>query len=348
MRQPFDILDQLGRFGSERNISLRDPTAPAAFADHVSQAVDCALADPILLHGQRTEAMFKALLVSLDQFMLLTREDSGRLFPQDRYTAPDFRVVLNDGRQWLIEVKKVYVAEPFGQVRTLLKPDYHAKLEAYADATGGELKLAVYWARWSIWTLVSPEKLVGEDGNLTLDMMTAMKANEMAELGDMSIGTRAPLRLRLNADPERTSGISGDGMVTVTIGGSQLFCEDREVVDEIEREIAFTLMQHGQWTEEGPIPVIEGDCLHALEFSWVPEEPSDQGFDFVGSLSRIFASYYAAHTLQEDEVVQLRAPLRPGWFAPLIHADRKSGALPLWRFKLQPSYNHADIEVRKD
>ena len=57
MRKPFDILDQLGRFGSERNISLRDPTAPAAFANHVSEAVGRALADPILLHGQRTEAV---------------------------------------------------------------------------------------------------------------------------------------------------------------------------------------------------------------------------------------------------------------------------------------------------
>jgi hypothetical protein len=343
MSKPFDILDQLGRFGAQRNISLRDPSAPGAFADHVSQSVGRALADPALMHGQRSEAMFEALVVSLGEYRLLTREDGGNVFPAGQFVAPDFRVVLPDGRRWLVEVKNVYEEEPFEQSRTLFRRDYHAKLDAYARATGAELKLAVFWARWSIWTLVSPDRLVDADGSLTLDMMTAMRVNEMAALGDMSIGTRAPLTLRLIMDPDRSGAIGDDGLVKAMIGGTSLRSEDREILDPAEREIAFTLMQHGQWVEQEPVPIIDGDRLVAMEFTWRPqEEEVDQGFDFIGSLSRIFAHYYAAHTLDDREVVQLRAPLRPSWFAPLIAPGYVSDALPLWRFSLKPNYGSSD------
>lgn len=336
MPKPFDILNEFGKFGVERKISLRDSQARSAFAAHVTDAVDRALADPALMQGQRAEAMFEALLVSFGEFRLLTREDGGRVFPANRYVAPDFRVVLNDGKQWLIEVKNVYEADPSAQSRTLLSSNYYGKLAAYAAATGGQLKLAVFWARWSIWTVVSPEKLLDATGGLTLDMMTAVKVNEMASLGDMTIGTRAPLKLRLTADPDRTGPIGSDGQVKVVFGCSQVFSEDRELLDPVEREVAWIFMQHGHWEEQEPAPIIEGDQLLAIEFSWAPVETSDQGFDFVGSLSRMFARYYAKHTLEDRDVMQLRAPLRPGWFAPLIRYDYQSKALPLWRFTLQP------------
>ena len=339
MPKPFDLLNVLGRFGAEQKVSLRDPQMRSAFANHVADAVDQALGDSALLHGQRAEAMFEALLVSLGEFRLLTREDGGQVFPSERYVAPDFRVVLNDGAQWLIEVKNVYETDPFAQSRTLLNADYHGKLADYATATGGQLKLAVFWARWSTWTLVSPEKLLDAAGGLTLDMFTALKANELASLGDMTIGTRAPLKLRLTADPDRTGPIGPDGQVEVVFSRSQVFSEDRELLDPVEQEIAWIFTQYGQWEEQEPIPLIDGERLLAIEFSWAPvKEAGEQGFDFVGSLSRIFARYYAEHTMQGRDVVQLRAPLRTGWFAPLIRSDYQSKALPLWRIKLQPSF----------
>lgn len=65
MAEAFDLLAQLGKFGADQKISLRDPTAARAFIDHMSDAVNRALAVPILIHGQRAQAMFEALLVSL-------------------------------------------------------------------------------------------------------------------------------------------------------------------------------------------------------------------------------------------------------------------------------------------
>ena len=340
MSKPFDLFAEFAKFGAQERISLRDPHAASAFINHVKDAVGRALADPSLIHGQRAEAMFEAMLVSLGDYSLLKPEDVGRIYPDDRFCAPDFRVVLGDGTQWLIEVKNVYIDDPalVQQERRLMTRAYREKLEAYAAATGGELKLAVFWAKWAIWTLVSPEKLVDANGDLTLNMQRAEMANELSKLGDRTIGTRPPLRFRLLADPEKTSPVAPDGTVNITIGGAKVYCGEDEILDPIEQEIAWIFMQYGEWEESGPEAEIEGDALKSIEFRWEPVQRGNEGFEIVGTLSRIFARYYAEMTVNDREVVQVRAPLRPGWFAPLVSPDYESKTLPLWRFILQPNY----------
>src|SRR5260370_14978312 len=200
-KKPFDLLAEFGKFGMERKVSLRDAATASDFITHVGEEVERALADPVLLQGQRVEAMFEALLVSLGDFKLLKAEDGGRLFPTNGFRAPDFRIVVNDGSHWLIEVKNVYESDPFQQRRRLFTNDYYDTLAAYADATGAELKVALFWARWSIWTLGSPGRLLNADGGLELDLATAMRVNELARLADRMIATPAPLRLPLPMAP---------------------------------------------------------------------------------------------------------------------------------------------------
>ena len=339
MKKPFDLLAEFGKFGHARKISLRDPATFSAFVRHVGDEVQRALDDSTLLYGQRTEAMFEALLVSLGGFDLLKSEDSGRLFPASRYISPDFRVVLGDGAHWLIEVKNVYEQEPSQQRRRLFAETHFRKLAAYAQKTGAELKIAVFWARWSIWTLVSPDRLIGPDGGIDLDMQTAIRVNEFSRLGDRMFGTRPPLRLRVAMDPARTSSVDTDGMVRATIGDAKVFCGDEELTEPAEREIAWVFMQYGEWQEHDPEPILDGNRLLAIDFRWEPRDPTGQGFEIVGTLSRMFARYYAQHTVDGGAVVQLRAPLRPDWFAPLVNMKIRSGALPLWRIELQPNFD---------
>jgi len=245
--KPFDLLTGLGKFGLDRNLSLRDPAAKAAFTTHVADAVDAALKDPLLLHGQRVQAMFEVLLVGLGNFKLLKEEDAGRVFPTDRLQAPDFRVVLNNGEQWLIEVKNVYEKNPLRQRRRLMTREYLHKLDAYAASTGARLKIAIFWARWSLWSLVSPDRFVNAKGDVIIDMPSAMKANELGGLGDRMIGTRPPLRLRLTMDPARTSPIGPDGKVTMTIGDAALYSDKTRIVDSTEQQLAWIFIQHGEW-----------------------------------------------------------------------------------------------------
>ena len=338
MAKPFDLLAEFGKFGLEQRLSLRDAATIPAFIGDVGDKVKGALRDSPLLHGQRTEAMFEALLVSLGEFELLKGEDGGRLFPDDRYRVPDFRTVLKDGSHWLIEVKNVYEREPLEQRRHLFTGPYLERLTAYADATGAELKIAVYWARWSIWTLVSPNRLMGPDGGLDLDMMTAMRVNELSRLGDRTIGTRSPLRLRLTMDEARTNPVDADGEVTFTVGGIQIFCADQEIVEPVEQEIVWVFMQYSRWRSDEPEAILDGDRLLAIEYRWEPEELTNQGFEIVGSLSGMFAAYYAEHTVDSGEVVQIRAPLRPNWFEPLVSLQTTRRNLPLWTFAQRPNF----------
>lgn len=339
MKKPFDLLAEFGKFGHDNKISLRDPGAVSAFSAHTQKVMAEALDDPVLLQGQRTEAMFESLLISLGDFNLLKAEDSGRLFPTGRFRAPDFRVTLNDERRWLIEVKNVYQHNPHAQRRRLFKPDYYKKLQAYAEATGAELRVAVYWARWRIWTLVDPSRLLNDAGELILDMQNAMMVNELSALGDLTIGAKTPIRLRLTMDEKRTSRIAQDGTVKVTIGGVKIFCGDEEINSSEAQQILWIFMQYGTWSEQKPHPICEGDRLKAIEYVWKPEENINVGFEMIGTLSHMFTRYYLEQTQEKGKIVQLRAPLRPDWFKNIKNSEKKELGLSLWQFKLEPNYD---------
>lgn len=335
--KPFDLLREVSRFGISQGLSLNNPEMPSAFGLHVDDSMKRALADPILLQGLRTEAMFENLVKSLGEVVMIKSEDTGPLQTASPMQAPDFRIVLKDGSNWLVEVKNVYVKNAFRQRRRILNRDYRRALINYAHATGGSLKLAVYWARWSIWTLVDPEQLAPGDQELTLDMMTAVKVNELAAIGDQSLGLRAPLVLRLTMDPARTSDIDEDGRVLVTISKSQLFCDGKELLHPHDQQIAWTVMNYSDWETPAARAITEGNRLLAIEFESNPPELSYQGFEMAGSLSRMFSRHFAQRTMSDGAVTDINAPVQADWFSAL-RASEGLGRMPLWRFLMQPNY----------
>ena len=341
--KPFDLLGELAKFGIEHSIPLNDPEAIPKFATFAGNALGGALSNPALLHGQRVEAMFEALLISLGKYTLLKSEDNGSVHPGDRYIAPDFGVVLLDGTQWLIEVKNAYVDDSGKPERRFMNKLYREKLENYAAATGGRLKLAVFWASWGIWTLVDPEQFVDEQGNVTFDMGSGFIENELERLGDMMIGTNPPLRLRLEANPDTIKPVGSDGMVNFTTGDVRIFSDREELLDPVEKEFAWALMLYGDWLVSEPKPVLEEDVLTAIEFRWDPDPHRSDPFLTIGTLSQVFSRYYSERTVENEEIVQLFAPPQPSWFAPLLADDYKSKALPLLRIKFQAKHLSADL-----
>jgi hypothetical protein len=338
VKKPFDLLREVARFGKSQGLSLNDPEMPAAFGLHVDDSMKQAMSDPIFLQGLRAEAMFENLVTSLGEVVMIKPEDTGPLASATPMQAPDFRIVLKDGSNWLVEVKNVYVKNAFRQRRRILTRDYRRALTKYACATGGTLKLAVFWARWSVWTLVDPEQLAPGDQDLTLDMMTAVKANEMASVGDQTLGLRAPLVLRLTMDPDRTGEIGDDGTVLVTIGKAQLFCEGKELLHPHDQQIAWTVMNYSDWETPAARAIVDGSRLLAIEFESNPPELSYQGFEMAGSLSRMFAHYYAQRTMSDGEITDISAPIQSEWFGAL-RASEGLGRMPLWRFHQQPNYD---------
>lgn len=334
----YDVLGAFARFGRDQNISLRDPKAIEIFADRVRQSLTSAVGRDTWLHGQRTQRMFEALVLSLGEYALLKTEDAGSLHPSGEYIAPDFQVILKDGTRWLIEVKNVYESEPLEQWFRC-KEDYLRKLQGYASLVKCPLKIALYWARWSMWTLIDPCDLEPRKGRLTIDMLTAARVNEFAQLGDRSIGTEPPLKLRLVADPSKPRAIGLDGKVEMTILRAALLSCDRELTDPIDQKIAWLLMQYGSWSCGEPTALIADRELDAIEYVFEPEERANlpQRFEFIGTLSRLFSRYYASHTLDEAGVVQTDAPSVPDWFSPLTSEGNHGRELPLWLFTLVPN-----------
>ena len=116
-----------------------------------------------------------------------------------------------------------------------------------------------------------------------------------------------------------------------------MYCRDRELTDPNDQEIAWMFMRYGQWKNEGVEAVRDGDRLKAIEYRWEPAEPSGQGFDMVGSLSRMFARYYAEQTVAQGEVVQFYAALQPEWLERLVNRKPGENNLRLWQFVQEPN-----------
>lgn len=114
-RTSYDLMSLFASFGREEKLSLRDPKTIAEFMQRVQNSLSQAMGSDTLLYGQRTENMFEALVVSLGNYRLMKREDTGCIHPAEIYSVPDFRAVLDNGENWLIEVKNLYERDPSRQ-----------------------------------------------------------------------------------------------------------------------------------------------------------------------------------------------------------------------------------------
>lgn len=333
----FDIFDAFAAFGQQEKVSLRDPAAASGFVDRARASVERSLSNEALLHGLRTESMFEAMTASLGAAEIIKQEDAGRIYVSNtRLNVPDFRLVLRDGSQMLVEVKNFYQGHGEKARRPFeLDRDYLEGLTLYADAMKCTLFIAVHWAVWNIWTLVRPETFRDEGETKALYMPEAMKANHMATLGDYSIATKFPLSMVMVADKTKPRSIGADRSGTFTIGGVELYCAGHPIEDALEKRIATYLMFFGKWNYEIEPKIVE-DQIEAVEHRWTPDEDHDQGFEFVDSVSGMFSIFYKFSTQAEDKIEKLQLDAAPQW-GLLVPEDYKGKALPLWRFRLEPS-----------
>lgn len=167
--------------------------------------------------------------------------------------------------------------------------------------------------------------------------------NEMADLGDVMIGTTPPLMMRVIADPTKPRSLIGNtpGKSTVefTIGDIEFHCGGQRIDDPKEQNLAFYFLLHASWPDEEPRAQIENGRLVSVEFTKAPEEHDPhQGFAMVGYLSSMISNAYADATTQEGEVTRLSPAHEPGALGILIDREYKGSRLPLWRFTQKPSY----------
>lgn len=319
--------------GVKRGV-LQDRTAAEQFVQSLDQPLTAALGNANLLRGIRAESMFEALVVSLGRVRMIKHEDAGETWTSDvGLKVPDYRILLPNGDQFLVEVKHYY------QKRRPLKSfsmssSYVAGLRRYGDLVASPVKLAVYWAAWNLWTLV-PLATCAASPTPFLTMERAVMANEMAALGDVHLGTAFPLRLRLGVDQREPRRMNPDGTVAFTIGSVELYCADRSLTSKREISIAMFFMLYCSW-EEDTMVEFEDNELAAIQFVRTPIEDHGQGFEFLGSLSSLFSNMYTASSGGDASVDRIGINVTGGSLGALIGDDYKSSSLPLWRMRQQP------------
>lgn len=324
MGKDFDLLAQLAAFARTKGISLTEPDIAEQFAADIAPRLRAAVQDRNLVYGMRTERLFEAMVISLGKFRLFKREDNGAVHGAEGFRAPDFRVVMENGKQWLIEVKNVHRDNPFDQVHEM-EPDYFASLRRYCDAVGVPLLVAHFWSRWGMWTLVEAERFVTGSGGLKIEMAPAFPYSRLGDLGDVSINLPGPLQFTARFEPTKT----GDAVAAKGRPTAALYRDGQLLTDPRDQNLAMVLLQYGEWPLNGPMEETAEDGARLVHFLAEPEEPSDQGFDGIGLASRIFSRFYRADTSAGDQVTQLHGEARPEWFKPLSEWDFKASKLAL-------------------
>ena len=221
MGKDFELLTQLAAFARANDVPLTDPSITERFAANLLPRLRAAIKDRNLVYGMRTERLFEAMVVSLGKFRLFKSEDNGIVHGAQKFRAPDFRVVMENGEQWLIEVKNVHRADPFDQLDEQ-GAAYLASLRRYSDAVGVPLLIAHFWSRWGMWTLVEADRFMTKEYGLKVEMDKAFPYSRLGDLGDVAINLPGPLQFTVSFErpadgtekqPRPTAALYRDGQL---------------------------------------------------------------------------------------------------------------------------------------
>ena len=333
----FETLALFGALSRDEGYSFKDEETSRKFISELETEFFKAKNRATILHGLRTQAMFECLIAALGECAVLKQEDSGEIYATDTsLKAPDLRLLLDDGQEFFVEVKNYYPSDPMASY--IFKPRYLNGLRQYAKLFNCDLKIAIYWAKWNVWTLVPEAKIKSDGVSFPISMNEAMRANEMSILGDYMVGTKTPLGIKLFTDRNKPRFVSDDGKVHFTIGKVELHCGDTRIDDSYEKELAFYLMLFGKWPFKGPIYNLEANKPVAIEYRCQPHKTTPkQGFEIVGDLSGMFSSYYNMITAPDSDVERISPKQAPTSMGIIIPRDYKGKYLPLWRFRIEPN-----------
>ncbi|MEX2417355.1 MAG: hypothetical protein WD757_03090 [Actinomycetota bacterium] len=313
--------------------SLGDRDAESIFLSSIGLPLRASLMDERLLAGLRAESMFKSLVVELRNVRMIKQEDVGEAWSRDPdLRVPDFRVVLSDGAAILVEVKAFYQKENPARLYKASRR-YLDGLRRYGELNDLPVHLAVYWARWNLWTLVPLASVVGERKGLSL--ADALVLNDLGRLGDFLIGTRPPLVLRLGADPSKERRVLPSGVARFTVGSADLLCNGTLLERKDERAIAFWFMLFGSWDCRSEAETEDGELMAVSHIVTAPKS-AGQDFAFVGAVSSLLSRRYLDQTSEAGRVARLGVSASGGSIAKLLPKNFASSRLPIWRFEVEP------------
>lgn len=352
-----DYIKLFAQHSERQGIAAYSQEAIRQFGDDVCDGLTSSVSAEHRLRGLRAEALFMAVVAGIGKVQLIKEEDSGEVYyAGDEVQAPDFRIVTANSSQLLVEVK---VHQLGGSLRShyRLSDRCVRSLKRYSVLTGCELRIAIFWEELRTWTLNRLESFVPGVScakKWSISFPRALATSEMGSLGDAAVATLAPMRFRVELDPDKSESVpeGKDGAFTVVVSAVRLLSQDR-ILSGIAAQIALKLIWYGKWTEGHREPHYENGRLIWVDHLIVPPEWDDSEVSggqpvMVGALSEMITSAYMAgangtiHTTAKGEV------LLPGYMGKFIPDNFASLNLdiPLYLFEMRPNFEFIDAEAQ--
>lgn len=335
--EKFEVIDLFTALGREHGYKLSVEADVSDFIERIGSSLKASQDNPNLLHGKRVESLFAHVAGALGHCRLIKQEDSGEAFTtQQDIQAPDYKVILNDGSQYFIEVKNCHL--PNIESDYPFKKDYLKKVQDYAELHDTPLLFAIYFSRQNQWVLLRKESLIEQESHYVTNFINAVMKNEMSLLGDRTICTEPDLSIALLAERSKEAKINKNGEASFIIGDVKIYSSNREVTDGLEKAIAFYLMRFGTWNNNHTEGIFDEGKFLGVRFTYSPDcPPEEQVFSMIGELSTMVSTSYGEQTVYEKSVIALDTNLEPSVFAVEIPDEYEGKNLPLWQFIIQPN-----------
>ena len=342
----FSLLTSLDEFARRNGGSINEESTHEQLIESLRLALEEHVNHKARIHGFRAQAMFAHVVAAMGSCALITEEDSGAFFDTgENLKRPDFRLITSDGKKMLVEVKNFHPNSAFKEYR--LDGGYVTSLQRYAELNSIPLKIAIYWSRWNIWTLLDPRQINTDETKIRISLANALSHNEMYLLGDCIIGTAPPLSFRIHADREKPRKVVYGGESRFAIKRVCLCSAGMDIIDPVERRIAWFLILNGNWHETEEHLEIEDDLVEYYELRFRPgEQPEEMSsqvpFQSVGYLSQMVTTHYLRATTETGNVARLTPSAGPDKMGIVIPEDYQGQALRLWRLVLLPKHVNLD------
>jgi len=332
--QKFDSFELYTKLCAKNSLDIRELSSVDAVVDLVKNALKDNRKNLNLVFGKRVESMFAVVAASLGRCSLIKQEDGGEAYCNDNISIPDYRVVLKNGNNFLVEVKN-YHKDPFSEVYSFTEEYFNSVLK-YSALVGCDVKFAIYISKINYWTLIPHNAFLRDGKKYIITIENALKNNEMLVLGDQMLATRSPLEVYLISDPSKTATLDNDtGKANFTIKDTLMYCAGKRVTGELEKKLVFYFTMCSNWVELESSPIIAMHRLIGIRFVFGPHDGASENFDILGNISSMVSTMYKLATEDNGEVTAVETDTHPKNYTVVIPEDYKSDELPLWRFNIQ-------------
>lgn len=248
------------------------------------------------IYGAAAETIFEKVVATLGVCKLIKKEDCGFYEGNaDDLVIPDYRIVLGNGDNVLIEVKNCN-----SKNHTIaFSKEYICKLENYANLCKTKLMIAVYWNVFNAWTLNRIEDFTDNGDEINIPLTEAFKNTKMRMLGDLVIGLAPSLRFRIKADKISNKIINiNSSVIEARISGIEVIYDGKTIDDPDVKTTLIFFMFYGCWNSVENKVLDDGELY--IDFLFKPENEYPN-FGIIGSLSSITTRYYKYKLFGENK-----------------------------------------------